>query len=84
MHPRGAAVARPRRSHYLSRLGGESVPNWDLDAPTQHKDSSSAAAVASALIELSGFVDMPDSQLLACAPLLLQRRKPITPRAAPR
>ena len=54
------AAAREVADYYLSRLGGESVPNWDLDAPTQHKDSSAAAAVASALIELSGFVAVPD------------------------
>src|SRR5438132_764048 len=40
--------------------GREAVPNWDFDAPTQHKDSSAAAAVASALIELSGVLDLPD------------------------
>lgn len=54
------AAARKVADYYLSRLGDESVPNWDLDAPTLHKDSSAAAAVASALIELSGFVEMPD------------------------
>src|SRR2546423_1926679 len=52
------AAAREVADYYLSRLAGESVPNWDLDAPTQHKDSSAAAAVASAPIELSGFVDI--------------------------
>jgi unsaturated chondroitin disaccharide hydrolase len=54
------AAARKVADYYLSRLGDDQVPNWDFDAPTQHKDSSAAAAVASALIELSGFVDMPD------------------------
>ncbi|TMA14155.1 MAG: hypothetical protein E6J86_09555 [Deltaproteobacteria bacterium] len=53
-------AARKVADYYLSRLGNESVPNWDFDAPTQHKDSSAAAAVASALIELSGFVEVPD------------------------
>ncbi|HWE25615.1 MAG TPA: MYXO-CTERM sorting domain-containing protein [Myxococcales bacterium] len=42
--------------YYLARLGDDPIPNWDFDAPTQHKDSSAAATVASALYELSGFV----------------------------
>src|SRR5207237_549950 len=54
------AAARKVADYYLSRLGNEAVPNWDFDAPTQHKDSSAAAAVASALIELSGVLDLPD------------------------
>jgi unsaturated chondroitin disaccharide hydrolase len=54
------AAARKVADYYLSRIGGDTVPNWDFDAPTHHKDSSAAAAVASALIELSGFVDAPD------------------------
>ena len=54
------AAARKVADYYLSRLGNDAVPNWDFDAPTQHKDSSAAAAVASALIELSGVLDLPD------------------------
>ncbi|HYZ89783.1 MAG TPA: glycoside hydrolase family 88 protein [Myxococcales bacterium] len=42
--------------YYLARLGDDPIPNWDFDAPTLHKDTSAAAAVASALFELSGFV----------------------------
>jgi unsaturated chondroitin disaccharide hydrolase len=49
-------AARKVTDLYLARIGDEPVPNWDFDAPTQHKDSSAAAAVASALFELSGFV----------------------------
>jgi len=54
------AAAHKVADYYLSRLGNDAVPNWDFDAPTQHKDSSAAAAVASALIELSGVLDLPD------------------------
>jgi unsaturated chondroitin disaccharide hydrolase len=54
------AAARKVTDFYLARLGNESVPSWDFDAPTQQKDSSAAAAVASALFELSGFVGAAD------------------------
>jgi unsaturated chondroitin disaccharide hydrolase len=60
--PRMLAAARRVADYYLSRLGNDWVPNWDFDAPTDHKDSSAAAAVASALFELSGFVTGPDRQ----------------------
>jgi unsaturated chondroitin disaccharide hydrolase len=60
--PRMLAAARKVTDYYLSRLGNDWVPNWDFDAPTEHKDSSAAAAVASALFELSGFVTDPDRQ----------------------
>ena len=56
------AAARKVTDYYLSRLGNDPVPNWDFDAPSQYKDSSAAAAVASALFELSGFVSDPDRQ----------------------
>ena len=46
------AVARRLARHLQQGTAGRAVP--------QHKDSSAAAAVASALIELSGFVDLPD------------------------
>ena len=55
------AAARKVADYYLARLGAGWVPNWDFDAPDpQHKDSSAAAAVSSALYELSGFVPQPD------------------------
>jgi len=60
--PRMLAAARKVTDYYLSRLGNDPVPNWDFDAPSQYKDSSAAAAVASALFELSGFVSDPDRQ----------------------
>jgi len=60
--PRMLAAARRLADYYLSRLGNDSVPNWDFDAPTQHKDSSAAAVVSSALFELGGYVAEPDRQ----------------------
>ena len=60
--PRMLAAARKVADYYLSRLGNDPVPNWDFDAPTEHKDSSAAAAVASALFELSGFVSGADGE----------------------
>ena len=50
---------------YLERLSergdGEMVPPWDFDAPdTEVKDASAAAIVASALLELQAYVDVPD------------------------
>lgn len=50
------AEARKVADYYLVRLGDDPIPNWDFDAPTQHKDSSAGAVVASALYELSTFV----------------------------
>ena len=41
--------------YLLPRLPEDSVPNWDYDAEVQMKDSSAAAIMASALIELYGF-----------------------------
>jgi unsaturated chondroitin disaccharide hydrolase len=48
--------------YYLSRLPADGVPPWDFDAPAsqQVKDSSAAAIVASALLELSRLV--PDAR----------------------
>src|SRR5437870_4093761 len=31
------AAAHKVADYYLSRLGNDAVPNWDFDAPTQHK-----------------------------------------------
>ncbi len=45
---------------YLSRLPEDFVPYWDFndpDIPAVSKDASAAAIVASALIELSGYLD---------------------------
>ena len=50
-------AAQRTADFHLGRLGSDPIPNWDFDsgAPRQ-KDSSAAAAVASALYELSGYV----------------------------
>ncbi|RYZ39938.1 MAG: alpha-12C2-mannosidase [Myxococcaceae bacterium] len=48
------AAARKVTDYYLANLYGDRVPNWDFNAPSRYKDSSAAAAVASALLELSG------------------------------
>ena len=45
---------------YLKRLPDDLVPYWDFDAPhipDESKDASAAAIVASALLELAGFVE---------------------------
>ncbi|RKG94080.1 alpha-12C2-mannosidase [Corallococcus terminator] len=47
-------AARRVTDYYLANLPADGVPNWDFNAPSQYKDSSAAAAVASALLELSG------------------------------
>jgi len=54
--PRMLEAARKVTDYYLDRLPADFVPNWDFDAPSQQKDSSAAAIVASALLELSTFV----------------------------
>ena len=46
-------AARKVTDWYLDHLPADMVPNWDFDAPSQEKDSSAAAIVASALLELS-------------------------------
>lgn len=48
---------------YLSRLPGDYIPFWDFDAPNipfEPRDASSAAIVASALLELSQLEDNHD------------------------
>jgi unsaturated chondroitin disaccharide hydrolase len=55
-------AARRVTNYYLDRLPPDDVPNWDFDAPTQQKDSSTAAIVASALLELSTLVPEPTEQ----------------------
>jgi unsaturated chondroitin disaccharide hydrolase len=57
--PRMLEAARKVSDAYLNRLSGDFVPNWDFDAPEQHKDSSAAAAAASALLELQRSVADP-------------------------
>ncbi len=53
------ATAQKLTNYYLDRLPSDFVPNWDFNAPSQQKDSSAAAIVASALLELSTFVTDP-------------------------
>lgn len=59
--PRMLQAARKTTEYYLSHLPADSVPNWDFNAPAsqQQKDSAAAAAVASALLELSQYVAEP-------------------------
>lgn len=57
--PRMLEAAQRVTDYYLSRLPEDAVPNWDLDTPIPQKDSSTAAIVASALLELSNYV--PDA-----------------------
>ncbi|WP_224369014.1 glycoside hydrolase family 88 protein [Hyalangium versicolor] len=56
--PRMLQTAQKVTDYYLSRLPADGIPFWDFDAPTaqQRKDSSAAAVVASALLELSELV----------------------------
>ena len=46
--------------YLIPRLPADAVPNWDYDAEEQSKDSSAAAIMASALIELYGFTKNAD------------------------
>ena len=50
---------------YLARLPEDRVPYWDFNVPQSAptpRDASAACIVASALLELSGYVDEADSQ----------------------
>ena len=60
--PRMLQSAQRVTNYYLDRLPADGIPFWDFDAPAsqQVKDSSTAAVVASALLELSEFVPEPD------------------------
>jgi unsaturated chondroitin disaccharide hydrolase len=51
-------AAQKVTNYYLDRLPPDSIPYWDMDAPADQwvKDSSAAAAVASALLELHTYV----------------------------
>jgi unsaturated chondroitin disaccharide hydrolase len=60
--PKFLAFAQNVADVYIRRLPDDLVPSWDFDAPaTPHaiKDASAAAVTASALLELSQFVDKP-------------------------
>jgi hypothetical protein len=59
--PRMLQTAQRVTNYYLDRLPSDGVPFWDFDAPPsqQLKDSSAAAVVASALLELSESVTEP-------------------------
>ncbi len=46
-------AARRVTDYYLSRLPPDRIPNWDFDAPNHQKDTSAAAIVSSALLELA-------------------------------
>ncbi|MFP2931608.1 alpha-12C2-mannosidase [Pyxidicoccus sp. 3LG] len=46
-------AARKVTDWYLNNLPADMVPKWDFNAPDSQKDSSAAAIVASALLELS-------------------------------
>ncbi|WP_267968033.1 glycoside hydrolase family 88 protein [Myxococcus stipitatus] len=47
------AAARKVTDWYLAHVPSDMVPKWDFDAPGDQRDSSAAAVVASALLELS-------------------------------
>lgn len=58
--PEYLAQARAIADYVIARLPADRVPYWDFDdaaAPDTPRDSSAAAIMASALIELSGFVE---------------------------
>ncbi|AGC47729.1 alpha-12C2-mannosidase [Myxococcus stipitatus DSM 14675] len=46
-------AARKVTDWYLAHVPADQVPKWDFDAPGTQRDSSAAAIVASALLELS-------------------------------
>ncbi len=58
--PRFLDFAQKVTDSYLARLPEDYVPYWDFDDPTipnAPRDASAACVVASALLELSGYVD---------------------------
>ncbi|SEL11412.1 unsaturated chondroitin disaccharide hydrolase [Stigmatella aurantiaca] len=63
--PRMLEAAQKVTGYYLSRLPADGIPPWDFDAPASQmlKDSSAAAAVASALLELTNYVPDASTQL---------------------
>jgi unsaturated chondroitin disaccharide hydrolase len=52
-------AARMTAEFFLARLPAHGVPSWDLDAGAAPEDSSAAAVLASALLELATFVAEP-------------------------
>lgn len=63
--PRFLDFAQKVTEAYLSRIPDDRIPWWDMGDPMiphSFRDASAAAVVASALIELSGYVDVPTSQ----------------------
>jgi unsaturated chondroitin disaccharide hydrolase len=52
-------AARTTAEFFLARLPAHGVPSWDLDAGPAPEDSSAAAVLASALLELATFVAEP-------------------------
>lgn len=58
--PRFLDFAQKVTDVYLSRLPEDRIPYWDFDVPQTEstpRDASAACVVASALLELSGYVD---------------------------
>lgn len=55
------AAAEKTSDWYVNHLPTDSIPLWDFNAPAnqQYKDTSAAAAAASALLELSGYTADP-------------------------
>jgi len=60
--PRFLDAARRTADYFVRRLPPDRVPYWDFDVPnkaTAPRDTSAAAIVASALVELSGYEVVP-------------------------
>jgi unsaturated chondroitin disaccharide hydrolase len=60
--PQFLDAARRTADYFVRRLPPDRVPYWDFDVPnkaTAPRDSSAAAVVASALVELSGYEAVP-------------------------
>ena len=58
--PRFLETARRAADYFLRRLPPDHVPYWDFDAPNipdEPRDASAGAIAASALMELSGYVE---------------------------
>jgi hypothetical protein len=61
--PRYLAQANKIAWYILSRLPSDGVPYWDYDDPAHtYRDASAACVMASAFIELSGYVPAPVSK----------------------
>ena len=58
--PRFLETARRAADYFLRRLPSDHVPYWDFDAPNipdEPRDASAGAIAASALLELSGYME---------------------------